>query len=560
MKTLIIGGVAGGACAAARMRRLDEDAEIIVFERTGFVSYATCVLPYFVGNVIENEATLSVQTAMAFWQRFRVEVRLGTEVTAIDKEAKTVTATNLTTGESYTETYDKLIISTGAMPIKPPLSGIDLPKIHTVRTVEDATKLKAYIKATKPKKAVVIGGGFIGIEMAENFVHLDVDTTLVEAGNQVMAPIDGDMAAQVHNYMEKNGIKLRLNSMVSGFEQNGDEIQVQIKDGEPIPADVVILAIGVLPESTLAKGCGLELGIKGAIKTNEKMQTSDPDIYAIGDVVEVTNLITEKQTLLSMAGPASRQGRIAAQNICGIESTFSPTIGSSILKIFDLAVASTGINEKTAKAENMDYDVVINYHVNHAGSYPGATFMTIKTIYEKATGKILGAQIVGFEGVDKRIDVLATAIYAGLNAENLAELELAYAPPFSSAKDPVNMAGFTIENIRTGIVAQHHWHQVPALIADESAFLIDVRTEGEFATGHIPTAINTPLDDIRTLLDEIPHDKTIYVNCFSGIRSYIACRILEGYGYKTSNLAGGIRFYTEIATDTTSEPPIKLVP
>jgi len=547
MKVLIIGGVAGGATAAARLRRLDESAEIIVLERGGFVSYANCGLPYYIGGVIQNKEALTLKSPESFWERFRIEVRVHHEVTAIDKVNKTLAIKRLSEGTSYTESYDKLILSPGAKAVRPKLPGIENPKIFTLRTVEDTYRIREFLDAQQPRKAVVVGGGFIGLEMAENLMHRGIETVLVQRENQVMPPLDYDMACEVHAYLRSKGLDLRLQEEVEGFAESGEGVQIHLVGKDPIEADLVILSIGVLPESALAKEAGLQLGTKGAIVVNERMETSEPDIYAVGDAVEITHFVTGEKALLALAGPANKQGRIAADTIAGLNSVFHGSQGSSVIKLFEMTVATTGINERVAEQAGLTFDKVVNYSISHASYYPGATDMTIKTLFDPSDGKILGAQIVGFDGVDKRIDVLATAIRAGMTASDLEELELAYAPPFSSAKDPVNMVGFTIENLRIGLVKQHHWHDISALPQDGSITLLDTRTTAEFAGGYIPGAINIPVDELRERLHELDKSKKLYVNCFSGLRSYIACRILTQAGFDCSNLAGGYRFYSYIA-------------
>ena len=549
MKVLIIGGVAGGATAAARLRRLDESAEIIIFERGGYVSYANCGLPYYIGGVIEEKKKLTLQTPESFWNRFRVEVRVKNEVTAIDPAGKTVTVKRLEDGSEYTETYDKLILSPGAKAMTPPFPGIDNPKIFTLRTVEDTYRIKEYIEETKPGRAVVVGGGFIGLEMAENLIHTGIDTILLQREDQIMLPFDYDMACEMHAYLRKKGMDLRVNAEVTGFSEEEGNVITHLKNGDSIGADLVILAIGVTPDTLLAKNAGLELGVRGSIRVNEHMQTSDPDIYAAGDAVEVKNFVTGEQTLISLAGPANKQGRIAADNICGRNSTFKGSLGSSVLKMFDMTAASAGINEKTAKESGIEYDKVVPYSVSHASYYPGATNMTIKTLFSPKDGRILGAQIVGFEGVDKRLDVMAAAIHAGMTGIDLTELDLSYAPPYSSAKDPVNMAGYVIENIMTGNVKQYHWNDVERLMKDDSVIMLDVRNVSEYAKGHIEGTVNIPLDELRERMKELDQAKDIYINCHSGLRSYIACRILTANGFNCYNLSGGFRFYECIFND-----------
>lgn len=549
MKVVIIGGVAGGATAAARIRRLDEQAEIIVFERSGFISYANCGLPYYIGGTIEDEKDLTLQTPDSFWKRFRVKMVVHHEVISIHPERKSVTVKNLETGTVFTERYDKLLLSPGAKPIKPNLDGVDSDKIFTLRTVEDTLKIKNYTNAHQPESAVVVGGGFIGIEAAENLRTLGINVTLVEAAEQLMNPFDGDMASFIHAEMRKNGINLMLNTMVEGFSETDHGIDVKIKNASAIHTDMVVMAIGVLPETTLAKEAGLELGIKGSIVVNHRMETSVPDIYAVGDAVQIRNFVTDTDTLLSLAGPANKQGRIAADNICGGDSHYTGGQGSSVIKIFDMTAAATGISEKTAKALDIAADKVILSPMSHAGYYPGGRVMTLKVLFEKDTYRLLGAQIVGFEGVDKRIDVLATAIRAGMKAYELTELDLAYAPPYSSAKDPVNMAGYIIENIKNGIVKQWYYENDKTLPRDGSVTLLDTRTSLEYSMGHAEGFVNLPVDELRERIKELDKSKPVYVICQSGLRSYIASRILIGNDFDAYNFAGGFRFYAAVHND-----------
>ena len=549
MKVVIIGGVAGGATAAARIRRLDEQAEIIVFERSGFISYANCGLPYYIGGTIEDEKDLTLQTPESFWKRFRVKMNVHHEVLSIHPESKSVTVKNLETGTVFTERYDKLLLSPGAKPIKPNLDGADSDMIFTLRTVEDTLKIKKYINTHQPESAVVVGGGFIGIEAAENLRNLGINVTLVEAAEQLMNPFDGDMASFIHAEMRKNGINLMLNTMVEGFSETDHGIDVKIKNASAIHTDMVVMAIGVLPETTLAKEAGLELGIKGSIVVNHRMETSVPDIYAVGDAVQIRNFVTDTDTLLSLAGPANKQGRIAADNICGGDSHYTGGQGSSVIKIFDMTAAATGISEKTAKALDIAADKVILSPMSHAGYYPGGRVMTLKVLFEKDTYRLLGAQIVGFEGVDKRIDVLATAIRAGMKAYELTELDLAYAPPYSSAKDPVNMAGYIIENIKNGIVKQWYYENDKTLPRDGSVTLLDTRTSLEYSMGHAEGFVNLPVDELRERIKELDKSKPVYVICQSGLRSYIASRILIGNDFDAYNFAGGFRFYAAVHND-----------
>lgn len=546
MKVVIVGGVAGGASAAARLRRLDEQAEITIYERSGYISYANCGLPYYIGGVIEDKGDLTLQTPESFYERFRIDAKVNHEVTNIDTKAKTITVLNKKTGEEFEDSYDKLVLSPGAKAIKPGIPGIEAENIFTLRTVEDTFDIHDYIKAEEAKSAVVIGGGFIGLEAAENLKHLGLDVTVVEAAPQLLAILDSDMASQVHAVFRENGIRLVIGSGVSSFERDGKKTTSVLSNDDRITADLVILAIGVAPDSTLADKAGLEKGTKGSIVVNDRMETSVPDIYAVGDAIEIKHFITKDKALVSLAGPANKQGRIAADNIAGGDSRYKGTQGSSVLKLFDLTVATTGINERQTKAAGIDYEKVILSPSSHASYYPGSKVMTMKVVFDKDANNILGAQIVGYEGIDKRIDVLATAIRSGIKATELAELELAYAPPYSSAKDPVNMAGFIVENIISGKVKQFYYEDMASLNNDRDVFLLDVRTPEEYAAGHAEGFINIPVDELRSKVSDIPKDKPIYIMCQSGVRSYIACRILTGMGFDTFNFAGGYRFYSMV--------------
>lgn len=546
MKTIIIGGVAGGASAAARLRRLDENAEITMYEKSGYVSYANCGLPYYIGGVIEDENELTLQTPESFWQRFKINVKVKHEVLEIDRENKTVKVKNLNNGEVFDDKYDKLIISTGAKPTKPNIDIPDNNKIFTLRTVEDTFKIHEFTRSNHPKSATVIGGGFIGIEMAENLVHLGIKVNLVEFADHILAPLDYDMACQIHSLMKERGVNLFLNTAVTGIELNGDKVISKTSKKIDIESDMVLIAIGVTPDTDLAKKASLKLGIKDSIVVNDNMQTSDKDIYAVGDAVEVNHFVTQNKALVSLAGPANKQGRIAADNICGIKSTYKGSQGSSVIKLFDMTAASTGINESVAKRAGIKYNKVVLSPASHASYYPDGKAMTMKVLFEEGTEKILGAQIVGYDGVDKRIDVIATAIRAGMKATELCELDLAYAPPYSSAKDPVNMAGFMIENIVTGKVKQFHYEDIEKLKEDKNTFFLDTRTPYEYAYSHTEGFINIPVDELRNRLNEIPENKKVYVMCQSGLRSYIACRILTQNGFDCYNFSGGYRFYESI--------------
>lgn len=546
MKVVIVGGVAGGATAAARLRRLDESAEIVVFERGGYVSYANCGLPYYIGGVIRDRAKLTLQTPESFRRRFNVDVRVRSEVVEIARAEKKVRVREAEGGREYWESYDKLVYAPGAAAIRPAFVG-EGDRIFTLRTMEDTFRLDDFLRAASPARALVVGGGFIGIETAENLAERGVRVTLVQMEDQVMLPFDYDMACILRAQLLGKGIDLRLNSKVTDLRQAGDEVTAQIENASPVTADFAMLAIGVLPETSLAAAAGLTLGRKGALVVDEHMRTSDPDIYAAGDAVQVCDAVTGAPSLVPLAGPANKQGRIAADNIAGIPSVYRGAQGSSVLKVFDMTAAATGLSERAARAAGLDADSALLFSPEHASYYPGGRNMTLKVVYERAGGRILGAQCIGFGGVEKRVDVLAAAVRAKMTAEDLTDLDLCYAPPYSSAKDPVNMAGYVIGNIRAGIVRQHTWQDVPALAADPNVLFLDVQTPPEYAAAHIDGAVNIPVDELRSRLGELDKSKTICVNCYSGLRSYIACRILSANGFACSNLAGGIRFYAVVA-------------
>ena len=546
MKTLIIGGVAGGASAPARLRRLDEAADIIVLERGEYVSFANCGLPYYIGGVITNPNNLTLQTPESFRARFNIDVRVNSEAVKIDPESKTVTVKNLSSGEIYAENYDNLILSPGAEPIRPDIDGIDSEIVFTLRNIPDMLKIKEYIQKQKPRSAVVIGGGYIGVEMAENLKEAGLEVSVAELADHLIAPLDFDMAADVHRYIKLKGIGLYLNNSVKAIDGH----TVVLQNGK-VNADMVILSVGVLPETALAQECGIKTNRRGSIIVNRQMKTNVPNIYAVGDAAESEDFITKTPAFIPLAGPANKQGRIAADNIAGIASEYKGTQGSAVLKLFDMTVATTGLNEKSAKSAGINYDKTYIYSGSHAAYYPGANNMSIKALWDKKTLKILGAQIVGFDGVDKRMDVLAAAIRFGAKITDLTELELCYAPPFGSAKDPVNMLGFVAENIVSGKIKQVFWHDIETLPRDGSVTLLDVRTAMEVSRGKINGFLNIPLDSLRSRLNEIPKEKPVYVHCHSGLRSYIACRILAGNGYDCFNLAGGWRLYESVINERT---------
>lgn len=543
MKVVIVGGVAGGATAAARLRRLDEAAQIVVFERSGFVSYANCGLPYFVGGVIEDESELTLQTPESFRRRFNVDVRVHHEVTAIDPKAKTVTVRNLETGETFAQSYDKLVLSPGAKPISLGLSEPLPERVFTLRTLEDTLRIHNFVQQNHPKSVVLAGGGYIGLELAENLMRQGVQVTIVQRDDQLLLPLDADMAAYVHAYVRRHGVRLFLGHAVTGVQAGTDQDKVDLKNAPSLSADMAVLAVGVVPDTVLAAQAGLALGAQGSIVVDAHMRTSDPDIYAVGDAVQVQNGVTGNPARIPLAGPANRQGRIAADNICGIGSSYRGSFGSSILQVFDMTVASTGLNARAAKAAGIDFDRVYLAPMDHASYYPGGQVMSIKVLFEKGTYRLLGAQIVGFSGVDKRIDVLATAMQAGMTAPQLKDLDLAYAPPYASAKDPVNLVGYLADNIATGKLQQFFWEEADTLPRDGSVTLLDVRTPGEYARGHIAGFRNIELDTLREHLGELPAGKPVYVHCQSGLRSYVACRILAQHGFTCYNLSGGYRQY-----------------
>ena len=544
MNYLIIGGVAGGATVAARLRRMDEKANIILFERGKYVSYANCGLPYYIGDTINNREKLFVQTAKGFTDRFRIDIRTEQEVTAIRPDKKEVEIKNLSTGETYTETYDKLVLSPGAEPLRPGIEGIGSKKIFTLRNVPDTDTIKNYVNTENPKRAIVVGGGFIGLEMAENLHDLGIQVDVVEMANQVMAPLDFSMAAIVHRQLTDKGVGLHLEDGVSRFEEKDGGVTVHLRSGKQIATDMVLLSIGVRPETKLAKDAGLAIGERGGITVNDYMQTSDADIYALGDAVEVRHLVTGQPALIPLAGPANKQGRIVADNIVfGNKKKYPGSIGTSIAKVFDLTVAAAGANAKLLQQNNIPYISSYTHGASHAGYYPGAVPLSIKILFAPENGKLLGAQIVGFNGVDKRIEMLAQVIQRGGTVHDLAELEHAYAPPYSSAKDPVNMAGFVAENILNKKSRIIQWRELAELPAD--TIRIDVRTHDEYKLGTIPGFINIPVDELREHLDELPKEKPIVVTCAVGLRGYLAYRILVQNGFKhVRNLSGGYKTWS----------------
>jgi NADPH-dependent 2,4-dienoyl-CoA reductase/sulfur reductase-like enzyme/rhodanese-related sulfurtransferase len=549
-KILIVGGVAGGASAAARARRLSEDAQIIIFERGPYVSFANCGLPYHIGGDITDRAKLLLQTPESFLSRFNVDVRVFNDVTSINRQQKTVTIKNLIDGTEYTEDYDFLLLSPGAGPIVPPIPGIQNPLTHSLRNIPDMDKILATIKTNQPEHATVVGGGFIGLEMMEAFHQLGIKTTLIEMADQVMTPVDKEMAGFVHAEIRTHGIDLRLGIALKAIEfipnsadanEQCGKLDLALSNGETLTTDILIMAIGVRPETTLAKEAALKIGELGGIYTNDSMQTSDPFIYAVGDAIEETDFVTGKKTMVPLAGPANRQGRMAADNMLGRSETYQGTQGTAICKIFDLAVASTGKNEKQLKREGVDYQKVYVHTASHASYYPGAEVVSFKMLFDPKSGKIFGAQAVGKDGIDKRIDVMAVAQRAGMTVEQLQHLELTYAPPYGSAKDVINQAAFVANNLIKGDSTAIHFDEIDNLTEDQ--LLLDVRNPGELQNGYIPGAVNIPVDQLRQRMDELPKDKEIIIYCQVGLRGNVAYRQIVNNGYKARNLIGGYRTY-----------------
>lgn len=543
IKVVIVGGVAGGASAAARLRRLDENAEIILVEKGEHISFANCGLPYYIGEVIRDKDKLLVQTPEKMRERFRIDVRVNSEVTKINLGNKTVDIHDKIQNRVYTESYDKLILSPGADPIKPKLPGIDSTRIFTLRNIPDTFRIKDYVDKMNPRRAVVVGAGFIGLEVAENLHMRGVKVTVVELADHVIGPLDYDMATLVHQHMKTKNVEFYLKDAVEAFENDDASISVKLSSGRSLKADMVIMGIGVKPEVRLAAEAGLRIGKTGGIYVDEYMQTSNGDVYAVGDAVEIKDFVSGNEALIPLAGPANKQGRIAADNICGMKQKFEGTQGTSIVKIFDITVAVTGNNERILRRNGIEYEKSFTHSASHAGYYPGAIPMSIKLLFGKNDGKLLGAQIVGYEGVDKRMDVLSTAMRAGMTVFDLEKLELSYAPPYSSAKDPVNIAGYTASNILKRDCNIFHWNEVGSIDSDKG-ILIDVRAPEEFSLGTIKGAVNIPLDSLRDRLDEIPRDKEIFIFCQVGLRGYLACRILMQKGYENvRNLSGGYKTY-----------------
>ncbi len=544
-RILIVGGVAGGASAAARLRRLDEAARIVMFERGGYISSANCGLPYFIGGIIKDRDALLLATPESFKQRFNIDVRVPSEVVKINPKKKEVQVIELTTGSRYFEKYDQLILSPGAEPVRPPIPGVDSDRVFTLRNVADMDRISQFIATQDPRKAVVIGAGYIGLEMAENLCARGLSVEVVEMFDQVMPALDREMAWFLHRHLSEHGVAVRLGDRVCSFDRAGSSLKIRLSSGGELGCDFAMLTTGVRPEVSLAREAGLEIGDQGGIRVNEYLQTSDPDIYAIGDAIEMRDFVLGGATLIPLAGPANKQGRMAADNLCGRKRRYNGTQGTAILKVFDLTGAMTGASEKLLARANIEYEKVYLHPASHAGYYPGAELMHVKLLFRKGDGKILGAQIVGGDGVDKRIDVLAVAIRAGMTVSDLQELELAYAPPYGSAKDPVNIAGYAAANILDGTVKVKHFTELK-----EDDFVLDVRTPAEFRKGAIPGAKNISVNQLRDRLDELPRDRTIHAYCGVGLRSYIACRILEQNGLDARNLSGGYATYQTMTKTT----------
>lgn len=542
MKLLIVGGVAGGASAAARARRLSEDAQIILFERGPDVSFANCGLPYYVGGEIADRDKLLVVTPERLQTRFKLDVRTRSSVETIDRAGKKVRVRDLSSGREYEESYDKLILAPGAAPLRPPIPGIDLPGIYTLRNLHDVDRIKQKVDEGV-KQAVVVGAGFIGLELVENFVRRGVTTTVVELQDQVLPPFDKEMTTPIADHLATKGVSLLLGQSAEAFEKTQDGLMVQLKSGQRLPAHLVILGVGVRPENKLAVEAGLEVGPRGGIRVNEHLQTSDPDIYAVGDAIEVKDFVTGLPTQVPLAGPANRQGRIAADHIFGRDARYRGTQGTAIVRIFDLTAAMTGVSEKTLQRAKRAYRKVYVHPTHHAGYYPGAEAMTLKVVFDSTDGKLLGAQAVGGAGVDKRIDVLAAAIQAGMTVFDLEEMELAYSPQYGSAKDPINMAGFVAAGLLRGDHPQTDVEAVLTTTENGRPLLVDVRTPQEYAGGHIPGAVNIPVDELRSRLGELPGDREVAVYCQVGQRGYLATRILAQAGFKVANISGGFKTY-----------------
>jgi NADPH-dependent 2,4-dienoyl-CoA reductase/sulfur reductase-like enzyme/rhodanese-related sulfurtransferase len=553
-KIVIVGGVAGGATTAARLRRMDEQAEILLFERGEHISYANCGLPYYIGNVITDRDRLFVQTPEGFAARFKIDVRIRSEVTGIDRKAKRVTVIDLKSNKTYEESYDKLVLSPGAEPIRPPIPGIDLDGIFTVRNVPDTDRIKEYIKRNNVQRALIVGAGFIGLEMAENLHRRGILVTIVEMAEQVMTPLDFEMAAEVHQHLKAKNVEFYLKEAVTAFESRLGRLVARLSGGKELQVGLVILGVGVRPDSALAREAGLEIGGRGGIKVDEFLQTSDPDVYALGDAIEFPHPLLGKPMSVYLAGPANKQGRIVADNIVlGNKRRYRGSIATAIAKVFDLTVAATGLSEKALRAEGIPFVCSITHSASHAGYYPDAQPTSLKIVFSPEDGRLFGAQIVGYKGVDKRVDTIASVLKQGGTVYDLQEIEHAYAPPFSSVKDPVNIAGFVAENIIGGLVKIVHWHELNEEELSRS-FLLDVREADEYKLGKIEGAENIPLNYLRDRLKELPRERRIIVYCAAGLRAYLACRILSQNGFsEVYNLSGGYKTYEFVTEKQANE-------
>lgn len=547
-RVLVIGGVAGGASAAARLRRLDESAQITLFEQGPYISFANCALPYYIGDVISDEDELLLQSPEGMSRRYNIDVRVNSRVEQIDRARKMVTVKRMPDGESYEMPYDVLVLAPGAAPVRPPLPGVDSRHVYTLRNLEDAARIRRMVDSRRPDRVLVVGGGFIGVEMADNLAERGIHVDLVELSDQLLPPLDAEMSAYIHRAARSAGVELYLGKGLSSLEETENGMIATLSSGEKLTVQMAILAVGVKPDVPLAKQAGLALGPRGGIAVNASLQTSDPSIYAVGDAIEVVDFITNQSALIPLAGPANRQGRMAADAIAGREADFAPVQGTSIVKAFGMTAASVGANEKRLKAMGTDYEKVYLHPSSHASYYPGASTLAIKLLFSKPDGKILGAQAVGGEGVDKRIDVIATAQRLGATVHDLSQLELSYAPPFSSAKDPVNVAGFIAAAVLSGDAKIKHWDEVEGLDLSDYV-LIDVRTRGERAGGHLADSLHIPVDQLRARRDEIPAGKPIVLYCYSGQRSYVAARMLGQWGFDAYNLSGGWRTYQTAKMD-----------
>jgi NADPH-dependent 2,4-dienoyl-CoA reductase/sulfur reductase-like enzyme/rhodanese-related sulfurtransferase len=553
-KIVIVGGVAGGATAAARLRRMDENAEVVLFERGEHISYANCGLPYYIGDVIADRTRLFVQTPEGFAARFKIDVRVRSEVTAIDLEAKRVAVINRKTKKTYEESYDKLVLSPGAEPVKPPIPGVDLEGIFTVRNVPDTDRIKEYIDRNRVRRALIVGAGFIGLEMAENLHRRGIFVTIVEMAEQVMTPLDFEMAAEVHQHLKSKNVEFYLREAVTSFEGRLGRLVARLSSGKELRVDLVILGVGVRPDSSLAREAGLEIGERGGIKVNEYLQTSDPHVYALGDAIEFPHPLLGKPTSIYLAGPANRQGRIVADNIAaGNKRNYKGSIATAIAKVFDLTVAATGLSEKSLRNEGVPFVSSITHSASHAGYYPDAQPTSLKIVFSPEDGRLFGAQIVGYAGVDKRVDMIATVLKQGGTVYDLQEIEHAYAPPYSSAKDPVNIAGYVAENIIDGLVKIVHWHELNEQELQRS-FILDVRQPEEVERGKIGEATNIPLNSLRKHLKRLPKDRRIIVYCAAGLRAYLACRTLSQNGFpEVYNLSGGYKTYSFVTEKQANE-------